>query len=148
MEVNPSTTGPKLSLFPEVDPLWSNRNRQFQTRFAFITPQDMFEVGRSPYSTSYGFRFIHKDDDLRALVFTDGACSRNGMTDTSPMGGSAAVLGPEIQAGSAIIMEPLPEDGRTHTNNRAELCGALLALEKVHWPSEGINYVVVASDSE
>jgi len=78
------------------------------------------------------------------LMFIDGACSNNGSIDA--LGGCGVVYSSTDWA--QPITHPLENDGITHTNNRAELRAALLALGLRFWNGEGFDNVVLACDSQ
>lgn len=68
----------------------------------------------------------HQDDYDEVHVWTDGACSNNGMGDSR--GGYGVYFGVND---SRNCCGPLPDDGRAHTNQRAELLAIKCALEIV-----------------
>lgn len=97
------------------------------------------------------FRFIHQDDERIVLVFTDGACLRNGQAE--PRAAWAFVDGQDSQGALEKLAGRLEKRGPfgapcVQTNNRAELRAVLAALRSCFWPSEGFHTVVVATDSE
>ncbi|KAG2024037.1 hypothetical protein CC2G_001634 [Coprinopsis cinerea AmutBmut pab1-1] len=113
-----------------------------------FTPQSLFTVGRSPRSRTSALRFINKDASSCALVFADGPCSYD---KRRSLPGSAVVLGPKSRHICGTHRSAFGVSLGRHernTSNRAELRAALLAVEVTHWPSEGIDNLIVAMDSQ
>lgn len=101
-------------------------------------------------------RFTHRQDPRKVLVFTDGACINNGQAN--PKAGWAFVHGPRAQgdpgndparftAGRLEKKGPFGDAGG-QTSNRAEMRAAIAALRFRHWPGEGFESMVIATDSE
>ncbi|KAI1423447.1 RNase H domain protein [Xylaria sp. FL1777] len=91
-------------------------------------------------------RYVHHQDSLKALVFTDGACLNNGKPTSQA--GWAVVYGPGL-----IVHDHLENTGpfgheSIQTNNRAELRAVIEALRILDWPGECFNTLVIATDSE
>ena len=99
-------------------------------------------------------RYIHRHDQTKGLIFTDGACLNNGQAN--PRAGWAFVAGPpELAAthscgnfkGRLEQIGPFGDHG-AQTSNRAELRAVLAALGLRHCPGEGLATLVLATDSE
>jgi ribonuclease HI len=75
------------------------------------------------------------------VIYVDGACLDNGLDGAC--GGYGIYWGPnDVRNTSA----PLPRDGHTHTNNRAEQYAAIMALKSAK--SQNIKHVNIRSDSQ
>ncbi|KAF8859436.1 ribonuclease H-like protein [Acephala macrosclerotiorum] len=123
----------------------------FQPRSKQDTPQQVF---------ANEHRFINISNPREILVYTDGACSRNGQNN--PQAGCCFVHRPSAfsQGGqithSGTICFPLGDMGPTgqvykHTSNRAELRAVIAALQFRDWTTDcnrSWRSVVVATDSE
>jgi ribonuclease HI len=106
-------------------------------------PADLFSPRWNTCSLP-GCRFIRIDNPKQMLMFIDGACSNNG--NSLSRGGSGVVY-TSLQW-QTPISHPLEDDGIAHTNNRAELRAAIIAIGMRAWQGEGFNNVVLACDSE
>jgi ribonuclease HI len=53
-----------------------------------------------------------------------------------------------VRAGDENVSAPLDDYGPVHTNNRAEVQAAIVALECRDWPQEGFRKTVIATDSD
>ncbi|KAI0466992.1 ribonuclease H-like protein [Xylaria cf. heliscus] len=127
--------------------------RVFPTRFtppsSTITPIQLFP-GQATYARLT--RYIHRDDPRKVLIFTDGACLNNGKAN--PKAGWALVHGPGFTGQPPLIASGRLEnkgpfgDASIQSSNRAELRAVIAALRLRHWPGEGFDTVVIATDSE
>lgn len=88
---------------------------------------------------------------MKVLIHTDGACANNGMSN--PKAGWAFWHGLSLE-GDRLVMStrlekkgPFDDDG-IQSSNRAELRAVIAALRFRHWPGEGFDTFVVATDSE
>lgn len=102
-------------------------------------------------STPPVHRFIHRTDRSHFLVYTDGACLNNGQDN--PRAGFSFVFkpasAPDVLAHVAKRLENKGPTGERHpqTSNRAELRAVLAALQFRFWPGEGLDTLVIATDS-
>ncbi|EFQ28927.1 hypothetical protein CGRA01v4_10397 [Colletotrichum graminicola] len=113
----------------------------FPTLFSCrMKPLDVFPPGQD--------RFYHQDNDGEVLVFVDGACSGNGTTVA--VGGCGFVFNSQEGGSVRFPLEGLGVDGELYpmTSNRAELRAALGALSFRTWHGEGVERLVIATDSE
>ncbi|KAA8914669.1 ribonuclease H-like domain-containing protein [Sphaerosporella brunnea] len=106
-------------------------------------PAELFSVGYNKCSLP-GCRFIRTDNPRQMLMFIDGACTKNG--NSLSRGGCGVVYTSKLW--QQPISFPLEDDGIAHTNNRAELRAATLAIGMRVWNGEGFNKVVLACNSE
>jgi ribonuclease HI len=81
-------------------------------------------------------------------MFTDGSCLANGTEDAQ--GGWAFIIKPGPDGVVSGVLEQKGPDGQLYaaTSNRAELRGAIAALEFRAWWGEGWERIVIATDSE
>ncbi|KAI1168282.1 ribonuclease H-like domain-containing protein [Nemania serpens] len=102
-----------------------------------------------------GTRYIHRDDPRcdprKLLIFTAGACVRNGQPNSQA--GWAIVHGRERDGKPAItsghLEKAAPLGGPSgQTSNRAELWAVIAALRSRACHSEGFQTVVIATDSD
>jgi ribonuclease HI len=82
---------------------------------------------------------------------TDGACLNNGQAN--PKAGWAFIHGLNLENRPLVVSGRLEEQGPRaddciQSSNRAELRAVIAALGFRHWPDEGFNTVVIATDSE
>ncbi|KAI1489611.1 ribonuclease H-like protein [Biscogniauxia mediterranea] len=126
--------------------------RVFPTEFipptSSIMPTELFR-GQATYAKLT--RYIHRDDPEAVLIFTDGACLNNGQPN--PKAGWAFVHGPGLMGNPAIASGRLENKGpfgddSIQSSNRAELRAVIAALRFRHWPGEGFDTMVIATDSE
>ncbi|KAI0883013.1 RNase H domain protein [Annulohypoxylon maeteangense] len=135
--------------YPNGIPKIRGTGKVFPTRFSPPTSSALpTEVFRSDRICS---RYIHLKDRQCTLVFTDGACLNNGMPN--PRAGWGIVYGPghrdggpEIECGRLENKGPFGDDG-IQSSNRAELRAVIAALRVRNWPGEGLNTIVIATDS-
>jgi ribonuclease HI len=99
-------------------------------------------------------RITHCNDPRKGLIFTDGACLNNGQAN--PKAGWAFHHGflssgqPALAAGRLEKKGPFDSDeseDRAQTSNRAELRAVIAVLGFRHWPGEGFESLVIATDS-
>lgn len=99
-------------------------------------------------------RITHRNDPTKGLLLTDGACINNGQPNTKA--GWAFQQGFFQSGAPAVVSGGLEKRGpfdaasdpiRPLTSNRAELRAIIAALGLRHWPGEGFNSLVVATDS-
>ncbi|RSL60416.1 hypothetical protein CEP53_005447 [Fusarium sp. AF-6] len=95
------------------------------------TPAEAFPAGTSRQADPHVYQFINRRNPDQFLIYTDGACLRNGQTD--PSAGWAFVFKPPTICQSGIVSAPLEYYGpfydyHAQTNNRAELRAVLAAL--------------------
>ena len=83
---------------------------------------------------------VHHDPDEIATVWVDGACQDNGQNDAA--GGYGIYWGENNPLNTS---EPLPDDGYTPTNNRAEMYASIRALQQA--TSQDILKLIVKTDS-
>ncbi|KAA8913478.1 ribonuclease H-like domain-containing protein [Sphaerosporella brunnea] len=134
---------PHLYRYPAVETSYADGNRRFFPPRENMRPIELFAV-RYNVCTVPGFRFIRTNNRQQMLMFIDGACSNNGNPEAC---GGCGVVYTSTHFRSGIAY-PLEKDGTQHTNNRAVLRAAILALEMRLWNGEGFNKVVLACDSE
>lgn len=151
---DPNHVVPDVSaLFPTV----------FQPPSASDTPKSLFAAGLAPLPAYYKqlgrdlmphHRFM-RPGTREMIIFTDGACLRNGQADA--VAGCALVYRPANE-GPALIRYGtyrlrLEQRGPTgeiqpQTSNRAELRAVIAALHFREWVGEGWERLVIATDSE
>ncbi|KAF4993686.1 hypothetical protein FDECE_13343 [Fusarium decemcellulare] len=98
-------------------------------------------------------RFVSRNDPGRVLVYADGACIDNGRPE--PRAGWAIVCGRPGRGqedSQCIVSGRLEEKGpfghdSVATSNRAELRAAIAVLRLSNWQAEGIDSIVIATDS-
>ncbi|RSL52508.1 hypothetical protein CEP54_010858 [Fusarium duplospermum] len=115
------------------------------------TPAEVFPAGTSRRTDPHVYRFINRNNPDQFLIYTDGACLRNGQTD--PSAGWAFVFKPSTICKSGTVSGRLEyygpfNDHYAQTNNRAELRAVLAALRFRSWADEGFTTLVVATDFE
>ncbi|KAI1106151.1 ribonuclease H-like protein [Jackrogersella minutella] len=124
---------------------------------SFIPPTN--SITRAPLelfpgqaTRAHRLRYIHCDEPHSVLVFTDGACLNNGLSN--PKAGWAFVYRPphSSMAGPVAISARLETQGpfgdeSIQTSNRAELRAVIAALGFRHWSSEGFRTMTIATDS-
>lgn len=107
------------------------------------TPEDLFNHSRSMP------RLRRKTNLREFLVYTDGACSNNGQQNSAA--GWAFVYNVDDSRGSGCsgrLENKGPSDvAAPATSNRAELRAVIAALEFRHWPGEGFQRMIIATDS-
>lgn len=118
------------------------------------TPESLFHPAISTYRS--GYRYICRNRQDEMLIYTDGACLRNGQVN--PAAGCAFVYSPSGVMGIGELdnrcvsfrLEAQGPTGEPHpqTSNRAELRAVIAALEFLPWDCEGFSHVVIATDSE
>lgn len=115
------------------------------------TPQSLF---------ANEHRFISNNDPREILIYTDGACLRNGQSN--PQAGFAFVYRPSAYSESGELTHPgtiffrLEIEGPTgqvykQTSNRAELRAVIAALQFRDWSTDcnrAWRSIVIATDSE
>ncbi|EPE04771.1 rnase h domain protein [Ophiostoma piceae UAMH 11346] len=111
------------------------------------SPADVFVPTRLDDSQSR--RFVHGQDEKKALVYVDGACSNNGQQD--PRAAWAVVYGPPQPdqghvSGRLETLGPFDQQF-TATSNRAELRAVIAALRMCDWTYSQFNTLVIATDS-
>ncbi|KAK3290785.1 uncharacterized protein B0H64DRAFT_412139 [Chaetomium fimeti] len=123
---------------------------KFQPPLPTSHPTNLFPP--TPTGPQQTLRFVGRNDQTTALVYTDGACANNGQTN--PRGGWAMVLGPAYGGEGSIVSGRLEETGPfddsqdcVATSNRAELRAAIAALRLRAWEKEGLCSIVIATDS-
>lgn len=118
------------------------------------TPESLFPLSIGRRSSPHVRRFIRSSNvGTQFLIYTDGACLDNG--GANPRAGCAFVFKPTTQNPSVrgYVAFRLEDEGPTgernlQTSNRAELRAVIAALRFRHWPGEGADGLVVATDSE
>ncbi|KAI0897132.1 hypothetical protein F4806DRAFT_464237 [Annulohypoxylon nitens] len=96
--------------------------------------------------------FVHRDNQKKALAYTNGTCPDNGQQN--PQAAWAAVLRPPvgdnirpcIVSGQLELKGPFGDES-VATSNRAELRAAIAALRCNDWHADGFTSVVIATDS-
>ncbi|KAI0381707.1 ribonuclease H-like domain-containing protein [Hypomontagnella monticulosa] len=79
------------------------------------------------------------------LIYTDGACKDNGSIDA--VGGIGVVISESWRISKRLAPE-ISNDFRIYaTSNRAELHAVIFALECKKWYNEGLDALVIATDS-
>ncbi|KAK0111144.1 hypothetical protein ONS95_001520 [Cadophora gregata] len=106
--------------------------------------------------TAQHIRFVRESNNRETLIFTDGACLRNGRP--KPTAGCGFVYLPQIPGVSLPVkygsvpfrLENQSPDGSPaeQTSNRAELRAVIAALQFRVWQGEGWKRLVIATDSE
>ena len=96
-------------------------------------------------------RYVLPNDPGTMLIRTDGACLANGQQ--SPKAGWAIWHGERFSGENRIASGRLETKGPSgdecmQTSNRAELRAVVAALGLRHWPGEGFDTLVIATDSE
>ncbi|PMD19716.1 ribonuclease H-like protein [Hyaloscypha hepaticicola] len=123
----------------------------------FRPPQDT-DTPKSLFADEH--RFIRKSDPREILIYTDGACLRNGQSN--PQAGFAFVYrssaynqtGTLTHAGTVRVrLETMGPTGETYTqtSNRAELRAVIAALQFLDWSTDcnrSWRSLVFATDSE
>ena len=138
------------------------------------TPDTLFTPGVPPGSRLPAPRWLRRTNNRECLIFTDGACINNGSENASA--GCAVVYRPETSREfisrankqkldlSRLSLHKLGEisfkmedEGpygldeqkvTKHTSNRAELRAVIAALQFRDWVGDGIERLVIATDSE
>ncbi|KAK4147295.1 RNase H domain protein [Dichotomopilus funicola] len=113
-----------------------------------ITPDELFTGRRNHIQVT---RFTLPNDPGTGLIRTDGACLNNGQPN--PTAGWAFfhgmdASGRQLTAGHRLEKKGPFGDDAFQTSNRAELRAAIAALRFRHWPGEGFECLVIATDSE
>lgn len=133
------------------------------------SPQTLFEPKIPPDNNIPAPRWIRRSNPREFLVFTDGACTQNGGEDASA--GCAFVFRPETSiefvprktrsdhSTSGMLLHTLGSQkfrlenvgptghAAAQTSSRAELRAVLAVLSFRHWVGEGLNRLVIATDS-
>jgi ribonuclease HI len=94
-------------------------------------------------------RFVPTISDLKTMmIYTDGACSSNGLA--SSRAGFGFVFNNDPAGKISSALEQKGPDGQVyqHTNNRAELRAVIAALKFRVWWGEGWKRIVIVTDSE
>lgn len=121
-------------------------------------PRAENDTPHSVFTTAH--RYVNKQNLRQILIYTDGACSRNGQADAQ--GGSSFVYrkstydqNGELEFGGTIhfALEDRGPTGKTyvHTSNRAELRAVIAALQHRDWVrdcTKSWRSIVIATDSE
>ena len=153
--------------FPVLDPA-SNFTR-FTPPSATDVPETLFTAGIPDNASIPSPRLLRISNPREFLVYVDGSCIGNGTPDATA--GSAFVFRPETSI-SRITSEHLSRDiirpMKLHTlgycnfrveargpngevaeptSNRAELRATIAALQFRHWTGEGLQRLVIATDS-
>ncbi|TVY14040.1 hypothetical protein LARI1_G007595 [Lachnellula arida] len=124
----------------------------------FEPPDDLGDTPESLFSSDH--RFICESDPQQILIYTDGACSRNGQIDAQA--GYSFVYRPSAFSETGklthdgTINSSLETRGPTgqvypQTSNRAELRAVIAALQFRDWSTDcngGWRSLVFATDSE
>lgn len=100
------------------------------------------------------YRYIHGDDAGKHLIFTRGVCLDDGKPN--PKAGWAFVSGPGAHGGppqttSGLLEKTGPSGNPIHqSSHRAELRAVIAALRSRAraWDSEGVETIVIATDSD
>ncbi|KAG6009731.1 hypothetical protein E4U21_001479 [Claviceps maximensis] len=125
--------------------------RVFPTKFyptaRYDKPEDVFPTTSAPWLRT--FRYTHRDNSKKMLIYTDGACIDNGRRGARA--GWAFVYGPPTEG--CVVSSRLEERGPSgclydQTSNRAELRAVIAALSYRNWKAEGFDTIVIATDSE
>jgi ribonuclease HI len=133
---------------------------RFQPPFATDTPLFLFKTRLNPAGTAP--RFVHHNDSSKFLIFTDGACPRNGYPDARAGGGFVYRPANKPKEVGLFLSTALHTQGgyyfrlpnrgprgtlEPQTSNRAELTAVLQALQCRCWVNEGFRHLVIATDS-
>ncbi|MCJ1484876.1 hypothetical protein MMC06_005049 [Schaereria dolodes] len=117
-------------------------------------PQVPGQMPRDLYAFNYPYcgnslRYLSRLDHKEMLIFTDGSCLAN--SQQSARAGCAFVFGPpgDNQSNCFFRLELIGPygDELPQTNNRAELRAAIAALQFKNWWNEGVDRIVIATDS-
>ncbi|TVY50253.1 Ribonuclease H [Lachnellula cervina] len=138
-------------------PIWSSVARAIQYPTLFQLPS-VKDTPQSLFSSDH--RYIRKSDSRQILIFTDGACSRNGCSDAqagysfSYRPSAYSKAGELTHDGTmSLRLETRGPTGQIYpqTSNRAELRAVIAALQFKDWSSdcnEGWRSLVFATDPE
>jgi ribonuclease HI len=139
-------------------PIQHASGMNFPTKFQTSDPSRMPTEIFPPTTMGSGLalRFICRTNKEKVLVYVDGACTKNRQTEARP--GWAVVFGPTGQAltrddsSSSVVARRLERKGpfgdhSENTSNRAELRATVAALRLCDWARDGLNCLVVATDS-
>ena len=137
----------------------SGTARAIQSTYpTWFQPPDPEDTPQSLFSSDH--RFIRKSDPRQILIYTDGACLRNGQSN--PQAGYSFVYRPSAYSETGSITHTgtialhLETRGPTsqvykQTSNRAELRAVIAALQFRDWSTDcngGWRSLVFATDSE
>ncbi|KAF9871258.1 hypothetical protein CkaCkLH20_11179 [Colletotrichum karsti] len=116
-----------------------------------LRPQDLYPPAPAAAAAAgveerrAGFRSWHRPREM--LIYTDGACSDNGKPHAR--GGCGFVFNGTADGRVSFRLEEVGPDGnkRPQTSNRAELRATIAALTFRKWCFDGVESIVVATDS-
>jgi ribonuclease HI len=115
----------------------------FPTQFPQTSSLELFATTRVGHAGVVWF--VSTSQPRQVLVYVDGACLNNGQAE--PRAGWAVVHGPgDVTLGRLENKGPFGDDS-VATSNRAELRAAIAALRLCDWQTEGLNSLVIATDS-
>jgi len=122
--------------------------RRFVPPIASQHPAELFGVRAYPGTP---IRYVRWTNLNEYLVYTDGACSRNGQSDATAGCGivvAPATVAAPVQAYSFRLERRGPTGVvKERTSNRAELRAVIGALMFRDWAGEGCTRLVIATDS-
>ena len=121
-------------------PAVKNPNRSFIVLNPWLHPSDVFVPHVNNFRAS---RYVNVLNPLQALVYVAGACTDYGFP--TARGAWSLIFRPE--APEANVACRLEQDG-PQTLHRAELRGAIAALQYRNWNSEGFRSLVIATNSD
>lgn len=117
------------------------------------TPQETFPAGLTSLhgNVSGQFeRFVHKSDQSKILIYTDGTCFNDGLEDAhAGFGFVFRQEKPGVMGYAALRLENNGPSDEPHpqTGIRAELRAVLAALQFRYWPGENVKTLVIATES-
>lgn len=107
------------------------------------TPADLFTL--DSLARGAAVRFLHRSNPSTILLYVDGACINNGQSESCA--GWAVVYGPDNDVSGRLEEKGPFGDKCVATSNRAELRAAIAALRLSNWRADGVENIIMATDS-